>query len=154
MFAVIFDEKFYFKIKSREIEGSGLNPQTYTKKDVVVKSNYFPIKLDCDLNVHKLVSLIHNIILFELSSDCQQEQRVKDMPNMTLKLERMLKNCRFTSRELLLKTGSTNAYLKLKEKYGVNVTDNTLLRIEGAIKGRHWSTIPLSVREDLYNRVA
>ncbi len=79
--------------------------------------------------------------------------RLKDLPNLRITNERMLKKAGIDSVERLYELGSLNAFNAIKETYASAVSTELLLALEGAINGTHWSIIQDKRRKELINQV-
>ncbi|EGU55651.1 DNA transformation protein TfoX, partial [Vibrio nigripulchritudo ATCC 27043] len=80
--------------------------------------------------------------------------RLKDLPNLRLGTERMLKKAGISSVQELQDYGSVEAYKAIKQTHSSDVGLELLWALEGAIKGTHWSVIPQDRRDELMKRLS
>lgn len=79
---------------------------------------------------------------------------MKDLPNLRLATERMLKKAGIDSVEQLEAEGALNAYKAIQDTHASTVSLELLWALEGAIKGTHWSVVPQSRREELMSALS
>lgn len=82
----------------------------------------------------------------------EKPQRVKELANMTLAKERMLKNAGILSVSELITSGSAMSFVLLSRHYS-NLTPRILYELEGAITSKHWSIVGLQRRKELISEV-
>lgn len=109
-------------------------------------TNYFaPVGLmvgdDCSIYLSLL-----NVQLIEYAKE-KAHFRLKDGFNITLSMERMLKSVGIRTLRELEDKGAVNAFLLLREKYPVK--NETVLKIEAAIRRVHWKTLPKVLEADI-----
>ncbi len=75
--------------------------------------------------------------------------RLKDLPNLRLATERMLKKAGIESVYDLQEQGSVEAFKAIQRTHSNTVGLELLWALEGAINGTHWSVIPQNKREEL-----
>ncbi|CAH1598895.1 putative DNA transformation protein TfoX2 [Vibrio jasicida] len=85
----------------------------------------------------------------ETTNELNRELRIKDLPNMTLSIERMLKEVDINTPEELFEIGSQAAFARILKNKSVN--SKLILKIEGAITGKHEAVIPSTRRSELIN---
>ncbi|MDA0152132.1 TfoX/Sxy family protein [Vibrio sp. Makdt] len=83
----------------------------------------------------------------ELTQEASRCLRIKDLPNMTTKIERKLRDTGITTLNQLDEHGTEKAFTKLLESQTVN--SKLILKIEGALTGKHEAVIPLERRLEL-----
>lgn len=79
--------------------------------------------------------------------------RLKDLPNLRLATERMLRKAGIESVEELHEKGSVEAYKAIQQTHSNDVSIELLWALEGAIEGKHWSVIPQNRRDELMQRL-
>ena len=72
--------------------------------------------------------------------------RLKDLPNLRLATERMLKKAGIESVETLEKTGAVDAFKAIQLTHSSDLNIELLWALEGAINGTHWSVVPQNRR--------
>lgn len=124
---------------------------TFTRSGRPVHLNYYRVDNDLWNNPPLLVKLATDSLTSanEELANRQQEQRVKDLPNLTLQHEIWLWEAGIKDVETLKANGSRESWLKLrtiKKNCGVK----TLYALEGAIVGLHEAALPAQTRRELY----
>ncbi|CAK9884622.1 MAG: Protein Sxy [Candidatus Erwinia impunctatus] len=77
-----------------------------------------------------------------------QEHRLKDLPNLSMRLELLLRRAGIHSVEMLKNYGAKTCWLKMRAS-NKNLGINILFALEGAITGRHCSVLPAKVKTEL-----
>lgn len=75
-------------------------------------------------------------------------RRLKDLPNLSVKMEVQLRIVGITSVKMLFEEGAKKCWLKLRacnQHLGINV----LFALQGAISGRHHAALPKEIKEEL-----
>lgn len=78
----------------------------------------------------------------------QQNRRLKDLPNMTIRMEMLLRQVGVSTIAMLKEQGARRCWLKLRasnQHLGIKV----LFALEGAIAGKHHEALPESVKTEL-----
>lgn len=75
-------------------------------------------------------------------------QRLKDLPNLSLRIEMMLRQVGICTAAHLRETGAKQSWLKLKA-LNKHLGLNTLLALQGAISGQHQAALPQAVKTEL-----
>lgn len=75
-------------------------------------------------------------------------QRLKDQPNLSLKIELLLREAGITSVQQLSKLGARESWLRLKA-CNSHLGLNTLYALQGAIMGKHLQVLPASLKAEL-----
>ena len=68
-------------------------------------------------------------------------RRLRDLPNMQLTLERMVKKAGVGDVETFLELGAPAVYSKVKQAYGNDIDVKLLWKFAGAVDGVHWKLI-------------
>jgi len=80
------------------------------------------------------------------------EQRIKDLPNMTYNMEIMLKKSGVDSVTALKRLGALQSFVRLKKRFP-EIGDKAVLSIQGAISGQHSAVLAKSERSKLLRLV-
>ncbi|WP_428945762.1 TfoX/Sxy family DNA transformation protein [Pantoea sp. FN060301] len=86
----------------------------------------------------------------------QNNRRLKDLPNLSMRLELQLRRAGIETVDKLKEQGARACWLRLRES-NKNLSINVLFALEGAILGRHQQALPESVKDELrrwYNTAA
>jgi len=70
-----------------------------------------------------------------------EKRRIRNLANMHVSLERMLKKSGVNSLDDLFSLGAAHAFVKIRAVYGKNTDKKVLLKLYGAIHGIHWQLI-------------
>lgn len=153
VFAVVADGELYLRAceQIRPYVGAGrMRPLIFHKRGLPVALNYFCVDEELWQQPETLLALSRS------SLKCARRQwqdkvanlRVKDLPNMGLRLEMMLRQVGICSVQMLRAEGARSSWLKLKAAHK-NVGINILFALEGAITGRHQAALPDAVQNEL-----
>lgn len=153
VFAVVAEGELYLRaceqmqtyITERKMQALSLN-----KCGVAVELNYYRVDR---------VLWSDNDLLLAFSQLCllgarlqqqerQKNRRLKDLPNMGIRLEMLLRQAGIFSVEMLKEQGAKRCWLRL-HACNKNMGLTILLALEGAIVGRHHEVLPLAVKEEL-----
>jgi DNA transformation protein len=123
----------------------------YRKRGMDVHLRYFKVSHDqwSDPQILlKLAKVALKGMRREIESKKNSEAlRLKDLPNLTLALERMLWQVGIENSGDLRMQGARKAYLKLCAVKKKNLGINLLMALEGAILGFHEAALPMASRE-------
>ncbi|CCO44204.1 putative DNA transformation protein TfoX [Vibrio nigripulchritudo SOn1] len=128
----------------KKLDSSGVEPMTYLKKSSngqhVVKTRYYPIPRDILENENSLLRAAKQACREakeEKALQARTEVRIKDLPNMQLNTERMLKRVGIHTTSQLREIGAQEAFSKLQCLYE-ELSSELYFKIEGAIVGKHY----------------
>lgn len=148
MFALQADERLYLRGGGRlddRLRALQCAQYTLVKKHSCAQVNYYDIT---DLYNEKHVELDTLVELAKTLSirEKQQKQnpshkRLRDLPNLHLTLERMLKKSGIDTVEDFYSCGAVEAYIAVKEVYGNQVSESILWKFYCAIEGMHWELL-------------
>ncbi|WP_428772820.1 TfoX/Sxy family DNA transformation protein [Vibrio sp.] len=155
MFALVVQDKLHIRADSqstKEFKLKGLEPYVYKKRGFPVVTKYFAMP-DWDLNPSHTIEVAKNALsAAKREKDSQanaKPDRLKDLPNLRLATERMLKKAGIETVDQLEQRGSLEAFKAIQQTHSAEVSLELLWALEGAISGTHWSVIPQSRREEL-----
>lgn len=156
MFALVVQDKLHLRGSDETInlfKEQGLEPYIYKKRGFPVVTKYFAISPESWKEPDLI--LIQAVVAFDVAKKDKEKQktaaptRIKDLPNLRLATERMLKKAGITTVEELRNIGSVNAYKAIQQTHSNSVSAELLWSLEGAIKGTHWSVISAEKRQEL-----
>ncbi|KAA6048202.1 competence protein TfoX [Pantoea sp. ICBG 1758] len=127
-----------------------LEPLVYRKRGIPVTLSYFKVDQQLWQDRRQLISLSASS-LQAAQADAAVKHislRLKDLPNLSLRMELMLHKAGISSVESLQEMGSRQSWLKLRS-VNKHVGLKTLLALEGAISGHHQAALPADVKEAL-----
>lgn len=127
-----------------------LEPLVYRKRGIPVTLSYFKVDQQLWQDRRQLIRLSASS-LQAAQADAAVKNislRLKDLPNLSLRMELMLHKAGISSVESLQEMGSRQSWLKLRS-VNKHVGLKTLLALEGAISGHHQAALPADVKEAL-----
>ncbi|MFA0569701.1 MAG: TfoX/Sxy family DNA transformation protein [Vibrio gallaecicus] len=160
MFALVVNDQLHIradKNSADQFKQQGFQPYVYKKRGFPVVTKYFALPDNILQDLQQTLNLAE--VSLNFAKDEKKEQssakpnRLKDLPNLRLATERMLKKAGIDSVERLYEFGSVNAYNAIRQSHSSDVSLELLWALEGAIKGMHWSVIPQQRREELISRI-
>lgn len=156
MFALVVNNQLHLRAddeSAKVFSARGYLPYVYKKRGFPVVTKYFALPDTCWLNPNHILQEATTALHHAKAEREQQEQtkptRLKDLPNLRLATERMLKKAGIHSVDQLQQAGSVAAYQAIRQSHSSDVSVELLWALEGAIEGKHWSVIPPSRREEL-----
>ena len=156
MFALVVQDKLHLRASNETInlfKEQGSEPYVYKKRGFPVVTKYFAISPESWDEPDAI--LLQAVIALDVAKKDKEKQqtavpsRIKDLPNLRLATERMLKKAGICTVEELRNTGSVEAYKAIQQTHSSNVSDELLWSLEGAIKGTHWSVVSAETRNTL-----
>ncbi|GAD89856.1 hypothetical protein VHA01S_028_00550 [Vibrio halioticoli NBRC 102217] len=86
---------------------------------------------------------------------CQHcDERIRDLPNLQLSIERMLARIDIQDVSGLRTIGSSESFRRLQSIYGLDLNINLLWKLEGAIQGVHFSLLGNAIKNDLLGKIS
>lgn len=156
MFALVVNDQLHIradKHTSKEFEQKGFQPYIYKKRGFPVVTKYFSLTDDVSNNPDAILKMAKTSLSYAKEEKAEQSSakpnRLKDLPNLRLATERMLKKAGIDSVEQLQEAGAAKAYDAIRQTHSSTVSLELLWALEGAINGTHWSVIPKQRREEL-----
>jgi DNA transformation protein len=161
MFALVVNNQLHIRADqqtSSNFETQGLKPYVYKKRGFPVVTKYYAISNDLWESHERLIEVAKQSLAQAKLEKKQQASckpnRLKDLPNLRLATERMLKKAGIESVEQLEQEGALSAYKAIRDSHSAKVSIELLWALEGAINGTHWSVVPQSRREELKNALS
>ena len=156
MFALVSDGELYLRATGEtetHFRRKKMERLTYRKRGMDVQLRYFKVSARqwsdhqalCELGRLSLQGMLRDI---ELKKN-NEAVRLKDLPNLSLALERMLWQVGIENSGDLRLQGACHTYLKLCAIKKKNLGINLLMALEGAILGFHEAALPMESRESL-----
>lgn len=153
VFALVSDGELYLRAceESRPylIERK-MEPLLFNKRGIPVVLEYYRVDGSLWDEPEQLVTL-SQLCLRGASQERtlqQKNRRLKDLPNLSLKLEVQLRRVGISTVEILKEQGAKQSWLKLQEK-NKNMSISVLFALQGAIQGLHYAALPVAVKEEL-----
>lgn len=162
MFALVVKNQLHLRANDKtalRFSQQGYTPYVYKKRGFPVVTKYFAFP-EFDLS-GDLTTLLEEAKLALCNAQAEREQqaqakptRLKDLPNLRLATERMLKKAGIHSVQQLQTEGAVAAFQAIRQSHSAEVNLELLWALEGAIEGTHWSVIPIKRREELKKSIA
>ena len=153
VFALINKDELYLRASEplRDyITDRPLQPLIFRKRGKSVKLDYFQVDEALWRDPDHLLTL-SAASLEAAQRELQHRQaypRLKDLPNLSVRMEVMLYEAGVMSVNHLYQMGAKQCWLKLKA-INQHVGFQTLLALQGAITGHHAAALPLATRAEL-----
>ncbi|MGC7891111.1 TfoX/Sxy family DNA transformation protein [Vibrio anguillarum] len=156
MFALVVNDKLHIRaddLSTSRFKEQGYEPYIYKKRGFPVVTKYFALPDNCWENPSLI--LRDAAVALEIAKQEREVQaqtkpeRLKDLPNLRLATERMLRKAGIESVTDLHTKGALEAYKAIQQTHSSSISLELLWALEGAIEGKHWSVIPQSRRDEL-----
>lgn len=154
MFALVSEGELYLRGNAeneKQFYLMGMESLIYHKRGIPISLRYFKVGKILWDDPDRLLQLAKSSLdgmLNDIKTRKNGEMRLKDLPNISLSLERLLWQVGISTSAELREQGSCATYLKLcsiKQNMGLNV----LIALEGAILGFHEAALPHDARHSL-----
>lgn len=156
MFALVVNNALHLRAaKQNESEFIALKmaPYTYTKRNFPVITKYYEIPNAWWEQTDLLLNYVTQAL--DIASNDQKEKksaiptRIKDLPNLRLTTERLLRKAGIASIQELQEAGALVAFQALQKTHNDSLSLDMLWALEGALDGKHWSVITPQRRHEL-----
>ncbi|KGT94220.1 competence protein TfoX [Erwinia typographi] len=127
-----------------------MEPLLFNKRGIPVALEYYRVDGSLWEEPEQLVAL-SQLCLRGASQERtlqQKNRRLKDLPNLSLKLEVQLRRVGISTVEMLKEQGAKRSWLKLQAK-NKNMGITILFALQGAIQGLHCEALPVAIKEEL-----
>jgi DNA transformation protein len=148
MFALVSNDCCYLRGgNGLDAEFTQLNCEKYkhVKKQTTATVNYYDVTKLFDSGFAGLDELLQKSINCSIKERKYQKssasRRLRDLPNMQLTLERMVKKAGIDDVDTFLELGPVEVFNKVRVAYGSDVDVKLLWKFAGAIDGIHWKLI-------------
>lgn len=153
VFALINDDALYLRASEALRDYAAqqpMEPLVFRKRGTSVNLNYYRVDEALWDNPRQLIALsAASLCTARQESRAKQvSSRLKDLPNLSLRMELMLNEAGVKTVRHLLELGAKQCWLKLRA-INQHVGFKTLLALAGAIEGRHEAALPQAVRAEL-----
>ena len=156
MFALVSNDSCYLRGgKELDDEFTHLNCEKYkhVKKQTTATVNYYDVTELFDSGFAGLDELLQKSIHCSINERKHHKslasRRIRDLPNMQLTLERMVKKAGIEDVDTFLELGPVAVFKKVRTAYGSDVDVKLLWKFAGAIDGIHWKLIQEPRRKQL-----
>ncbi|GMQ46313.1 TfoX/Sxy family DNA transformation protein [Vibrio sp. 10N] len=156
MYALISNDKVFIR------GGKGLDAKLHdlqcekfrhVKKQSTATVNYYDVTNLFEQKAPVLDDLVRNSIENSVDQHCSkhsvENRRLRDLPNMQLTLERMVKKSGIQDVKTFLELGAPRVFNRVKRTYGNDVDVKLLWKFAGAVDGVHWKLIQDPMKQRL-----
>ncbi len=148
MYALLTNDCIYIRGGEElddQLTALGCEKYRHVKKQTVATVNYYDITDLYASNSLELETIVGTSIKKAVSQRVVQKsslnRRLRDLPNMQLTLERMVKKSGVDDVETFIKLGAPAVFSKVCQTYGNDVDIKLLWKFAGAIEGIHWKLL-------------
>lgn len=153
VFAVVAEGELYLRACEQAqpyIVERKMEPLSLCKRGVPVELNYYRVDGALWSDNEQLLALSRLCLqgAKRQQEDRQNNRRLKDLPNMGIKMEMRLRQVGISTIEMLMQQGAKRSWLKLRtcnKDLGISV----LFALQGAIVGRHYAALPQAMKDEL-----
>ncbi|WP_070964689.1 TfoX/Sxy family protein [Vibrio sonorensis] len=157
MFGVVHNGELYIKangLMREQFEDGGMKRLEMPESKMVKKNHFYLLDELYYTDELKLMSIIIKSICFTYHDSLKHDtEKLRYLPNIGVHMEKKLNSIGIYSSSDLVALGTVNVCKKLSKKYVNSCNFKVLSRIEGAIKGVHYSLIPKSRTIEIMNEV-
>ena len=161
MFALVVNNKLHLRANAdneQDYKKAGLKPYIYKKRGFPVVTKHYAIPDEWWNDNAKIIEqATRSLDAAKVDKETKEKSspdRIKDLPNLRLANERMLKKAGISTVDELMEAGSINAFKALQDAHQGTVSIDLLWALEGAISGQHWSVIPKDRRSELLAKLS
>ena len=148
MFALISSGQVFIRggeQLDRQLMQLGCTKYRHVKKQTTATVNYYDVTRLFLSRSAKLDDIVRQSMQFSVSQRHHKKssasRRLRDLPNMQLTLERMVKKSGIGDVDTFVELGAPKVFSKVKATYGNDVDVKLLWKFAGAIDGVHWKLI-------------
>lgn len=156
MFVLMSDGGLYLRGGGRldaDLRALGCSRYRHVKKQAVVTVNYYDISTLYNERYSGLDVLIKRSIRMSIANKAYrrsaESKRLRDLPNMRLTLERMVKKAGISNVSSFMEFGAAEVYRRVRHQYGGNTDINLLWKFAGAVEGIHWRLLSNKTKKQL-----
>ena len=153
VFAVVASGELYLRACEQVqpyIAERKMEPLNLTKRGLPVALHYYRVDKDLWSDNDQLVALSRLCLSGARTEQVEKlnKRRLKDLPNMGIRMEMLLRKVGITNIETLREKGAKCSWLLLRA-CNKNLGLRVLFALQGAIIGRHSEALPLAMKEEL-----
>jgi DNA transformation protein len=162
MFALIKGDDVYLRASNsalkEEFKALGCTPYEFNwrshSRNYPSLSNYYSLPETVAHSQKQVATLCEEVWSAGLKEKVRKETptRIKDLPNMQYKTERMLRKAGINSIDELREHGPVNAFKAVCVSQEKHPGINLLFCLAGALEGIHWTILPEPQRQTLTNQ--
>ncbi|PWI34006.1 DNA transformation protein [Vibrio albus] len=156
MYALLIDDTVYIRGGDQldnKLKELGCEKYRHVKKQTTATVNYYDITTlfeSRDAELDKIILTSIDCSIGDRKAQRSAEsRRLRDLPNMQLTLERMVKKAGIEDVSTFMELGAETVFKRVCEAYGNDVDVRLLWRFAGAVDGVHWKLLQESRKQDL-----
>ncbi|MFA0439168.1 DNA transformation protein [Vibrio sp. 10N.286.49.C2] len=156
MYALVSNDRVFIRGGSdldNVLNELGCDKFKHVKKQSIATVNYYDITEIFVSNaacLHDVVKTsIDNSVNQRSTKKAIENRRLRDLPNMQLTLERMVKKSGIDDVKTFLELGAPKVFNRVKRTYGNDVDVKLLWKFAGAVDGVHWKLIQDPMKQQL-----
>ncbi|WP_428455579.1 TfoX/Sxy family DNA transformation protein [Photobacterium makurazakiensis] len=148
MYAIITEHALFLRggeKLDKQLSHLGCEKFRHIKRSTTAVVNYYDItelyqhnRGQCSLLVEESIGISVSEKAFKTS---EKSRRLRDLPNMRLTLERMVKKAGIPDVTSFISLGAVEVYQKVRQSHGKDLDVKLLWMFAGAIDGCHWSLL-------------
>ncbi|WP_299694082.1 TfoX/Sxy family DNA transformation protein [uncultured Vibrio sp.] len=148
MFALLSDDSLFIRggnSLDKTLTDLDCEKYRHVKKQTIATVNYYDITDLFKCEHPELDSIIRtsidNSVKQRSYKNSSASRRLRDLPNMQLTLERMVKKAGVDDVSTFMQLGAPEVFNKVRKAYGNDVDLRLLWKFAGAIDGIHWKLL-------------
>ncbi|CAH0539495.1 TfoX/Sxy family DNA transformation protein [Vibrio marisflavi] len=156
MFAALTGSKLYIRgggDLDKLLDDMNCCKLVHVKKQSTVTVNYYDVTkyIESDsADIKRIIARsIHQSVCQRAARKTSTPLRLRDLPNMRLTLERMVKKSGVKDVDTFMNLGASVVYCKVCDTYGSSIDRDVLWKFAGAIEGVHWKLIQEPQKREL-----
>lgn len=160
MFSLVTEGRLYVRgggEVDNTFEKLGCERFKHVKKTTIATVNYFDVSDLFEKNSALLMEIIQetmeNSRLEREFKKSKENRRLRDLPNMQLTLERMVKKAGVPDVSSFFEIGAVDVFKKVNTTYGGDVDVKLLWKFAGAESGVHWTLLQEPMKKALLQQV-
>lgn len=160
MFALLKNERIYLR-GGNEFTDKLIEKEckkfVHVKKSSTAIVNYYDITDLYEQNANDLDAFVRksldNSVAEKEYRDSKLNKRLRDLPNLRLTIERMLKKADIENVDTFFSLSPEEIFRKVQEAHGYNVDIKLLWMFAGAQTGMHWTLLSEDVKQQLLREI-
>lgn len=160
MFALLKNERIYLR-GGNEFTDKLIEKEckkfVHVKKSSTAIVNYYDITDLYERNANDLDAFVRksldNSVAEKEYRDSKLNKRLRDLPNLRLTIERMLKKADIENVDTFFSLSPEEIFRKVQEAHGYNVDIKLLWMFAGAQTGMHWTLLSEDVKQQLLRAI-
>ncbi|WP_143425465.1 TfoX/Sxy family DNA transformation protein [Gilliamella sp. Nev5-1] len=155
MFGWITRKEFYLRGHSNYRSffiDLGMQPLSITTGMSIKLLDYYKVSDELFKDQDKLLAMVKMVITYTKKEQYEKNEikakRIKELPNMTMSLERLLCSVGITDVEALKKVGYLEAYFKIKQKKA-SISINILFALYSSLHRFHVATLSQEAKKEI-----